>query len=212
MFHKTTQIGIVGLLVIILGIGFLSLYKNQSTKSNLDPEVQEILEVFAKKRMQAIPQHLKEEHEELEMILNTLIQNKREEGIKEKLQGLRTTLEKMEIADAPEMRNFVWAMTKLCISETLLQGDLRKAVNNCNASQTFNEETVDDITADAQILPYFLNAVGYIQEGDRATAKTYFQKIVTHKEMGLKVFGSENFMDIVGENYQKILSQAEEQL
>ncbi len=115
------------------------------------------------------------------------------------------------IEDAPDMRSWATQRTKICLAESIISNDLESATQRCGYEPgfIFTANNVDDLTADAQVIPFFLNGYAYYYKKDYPKADYYLNQIKLHYNIlkGIK------YIDLAADYlklYNKIYNKAME--
>lgn len=125
--------------------------------------------------------------------------------IKERLEKVERDLNKWGelLADAPDMRGFMRASTKVCIAKSIIYNDLKYACN-IKEDSSINLTNVDDILAVDQVLPYFIVGFAYYTEKDYPKAEHFFRQVKLHRQAEIKQWGESYFLEVAGPPYEKI--------
>lgn len=125
-----------------------------------------------------------------------------------------TVLDRVE--DAPSMRANNIIKQKLCVAMALILEEQRDVVSKCSPTDSFPEPVVwltDDITAEAQVSPYYVAGSYYFEDaedGDRS--EYYLLQVVRHHEAGVEQWGKDYFENVAGDVYLNMVEDAQKKL
>ncbi len=118
--------------------------------------------------------------------------------------------------DAPSSRANMLLGTKLCIARAIILSKESEAVSDCSGKDTFPSDldwSTDDITAIAQIAPYYIAGIHYLNlDGGRERSRYYFEQIIHHQEFAIEQWGQEYLEEVAGENYLDMVKEANSKL
>lgn len=109
------------------------------------------------------------------------------------------------VQDAPSGRANELIRTKLCIARAIISSRESEAVKDCVADDKSPSDiqwSTDDITAVAQIVPYYLAGSHYFSLDDaRDLSRYYLRQVVLHQEKAIEQWDQVYFEEIAGEEY-----------
>lgn len=168
-----------------------------------DEEIIEILREFAQKRTISF-----NDVGANEILLDTL--EFKDANIKNRIQELIKKFEDLseKIADAPDLRSWKIQRIKVCIAESIILNDLRNTIQRCGYEPNFSFTGTDDLLADAQVLPFFINGFTYYFENNYLKADYYFGQVKLHHvflEDTEYVDFSASYLELYNKIYNKVL-------
>ncbi len=208
--QKLIIFGIIFVFVLIVGTVFVLYYKDDVTPDReadlFDEDVLLILEEFAEKDWweETIPYFAEQLPPAGELLLASL--NFKNEDVKTKIKEASQQLDEILIADEPQARAFKEVSTQLCLAESIVYDDLKNTVQRCGYEPAFSFESADDLTAVAQVIPFFVNGLVYYYEEQHAEAERYFEQINLHRSL-LDELDYVDFTDPHFELYNKIYNK-----
>lgn len=120
------------------------------------------------------------------------------------------------IQDAPSSRANYLMASKLCVARAIILSEEPDTVKKCLGKDDYPSDiswTTDDITAEAQISPYYLVGSYYNDNTeDVARARYYLNQVLTHYETGLEQWGKEYYEGIVSEDYFNMVNDTRQKL
>lgn len=174
-----------------------------------DEEITGILRVFAVKKTARF------QDVEVDNILLDALEFKNA-GIKDRLQNLIIKFEGLseKIEDAPDLRSWKIQRTKLCIAESIIFNDVENTTQRCGYELDFSFTGADDLLADTQILPFFINGYAYYSENNYSKANYYFYQVKLHRHF-LENFGvdlNDSYLELYNKIYNKVLEISPEEV
>jgi hypothetical protein len=112
--------------------------------------------------------------------------------------------------DSIDARAILYAYTKLCLADSIVNNDLKNTLDRCEIDDIYPTDTewydykANDLTASAQVVPYFLVGVAYYEENDIERARYYFDQILQHEKAMTDQYGVEA-LQIAGLAHEQIL-------
>lgn len=117
------------------------------------------------------------------------------------------------VEDAPSARANELIRTKLCIALAIITETESEVVRDCSNFNSVYPDAVewetDDITAEAQIAPFYVAGLYYVsQDADTDQAEYCFMQVRNHFETAKKQWGDEYFESVAGESYLKMVEDS----
>lgn len=155
-----------------------------------------------------LPPSIKGKYNFSQILLSAV--NKTDPSLSTVISATKVGVANIELADAPEGRAFMLAMTRLCLAEVFLNNNFTDAVSVCGRWDNYPnsidwDSTADDLTAEAQVLPYLISGQA-LYKTDKPKAEYYLNQISLHNQALTQVF-KQNWKP--SELYQRILNEAE---
>lgn len=181
--------------------------RNAPTEEN----VRELLRAFARKTWRSVILEGADDFDKANALLLAAIDSGGVD-LRRRIAREKKKLQTVECADAPEWRARSEADRKLGIAEAMSRNDLRNVIRYCGERDGRPREIdpdVDDITAAAQILPWFLAGYARHRDGDLEGARYYLSQVEVFHRKGVMTWGESYFIETAGESYRTILEMTE---
>lgn len=203
------KVAVAIIALLFLGVIFAHRLEDPDTSRGTvleDEEVAYILEEFSGKNWweDTIP-YFAEKLPPTGKLLSAVLRSEKKD-IKEEIEEAKSQLNNMEIADAPQARAFREASTQLCLAESIAYGDLKNTTKRCGYEPEFSFESADDLTAVAEVIPFFINGLAHYHEEQYDRAERYFEQIDLHRSL-LEGLDYVVFTDPHFELYNKIYNK-----
>lgn len=149
--------------------------------------------------------------------------NKQATYTKEEIEAANATYNELfvdsideRVQDAPSARANELIGMKTCVAVSMISNNESEAVKNCvgeDAIPTDIKWSTDDITAVAQIAPYYLTGSHYFnQDKSKDLARYYLEQILLHQETAIERWGQEYFEGVAGDDYFTMVADARDKL
>lgn len=173
---------------------YLSPYKNSVYSGLEDNEIDKINRITSLAQKQT--SYTKEEIETAKDFYNELF--------------LESMYERVE--DAPSFRTNEILRTKVCIAVSIISNEKSEVVEDCTGEDMFPSDiewSTDDLTAVAQIIPYYLAGSHYFNlDSGTDLSRYYFKQVLLHQEAAENQWGQEYFEQVAGDDYIKMVEDA----
>jgi hypothetical protein len=120
------------------------------------------------------------------------------------------------VQDAPSSRVNELIGTKACIAVSVISNKESDVVKDCVGEDSFPSDiqwSIDDITAVAQIVPYYLAGSYYFSlDGSSDLSNYYLRQVVLHHEVAAEQWGQEYFEEVAGDDYLNMVEDARDKL
>jgi hypothetical protein len=155
---------------------------------DVDVEGVEVLMAFAKKDWSMYMQT--PASDEGKLLVEALVGEKLDE---EGLAAAKGIYKDLSATDAATVKAKFEMGTKVCLAEAIWRRDLAGALKYCGIGDVYPRdvdwENADDVSGDAQVLPYVLAGLANYRSGNTVRANYYLTQVLNHQKAVVEKYG-----------------------